>query len=248
MISADVKKAIESTVKARFPGGEIVSIRLREDQDHEGDPILRVDLIVRGGGKVLDPKRTVGLTGDLRSRLAEIGVTSFPVLCSFPARKPGRSDVRPRDFVATAELLAEARKGRPPQVHLRRTVSTAYYALFHALARNGADLLAGERGSARSRQAWRQVYRALEHGAAKNACQNQSIISQFPRPIEDFADLFVKMQIKRHDADCDPTKRYTRSEVLRDIVDVETALAAFAAQPRRDRQAFSVYVLFKARP
>lgn len=156
--------------------------------------------------------------------------------------------MRPRDLIATAKLLAEATKGRPAQVHLRRAVSTAYYALFHALAQNGADLLIGEHRSTRSRQAWRQVYRALEHGTAKNACQNQSIISQFPRPIENFADLFVKMQIKRHDADYDPAKRYTRSGVLRDIVDVATALAAFASQPRKDRQAFSAYVLFKARP
>ena len=56
------------------------------------------------------------------------------------------------------------------------------------------------------------------------------------------------MQIKRHAADYDPARRYTRSEVLRDIADVETALAAFAAQPRNDRQAFSTYVLFKTRP
>ena len=156
--------------------------------------------------------------------------------------------MRPRDLTATARLLATSSRGRPPQVYLRRAVSTAYYALFHALARNGADLLVGAHDSARSKQAWRQVYRALEHGAAKNACHNQSIISQFPRPIQNFADLFVTMQIKRHDADYDPAKRYTRSEVLRDIADVETALAAFAAQPRRDRQAFSAYVLFRARP
>jgi hypothetical protein len=123
-----------------------------------------------------------------------------------------------------------------------------YYALFHALAQTGADLLIGGRGSALTKQAWRQVYRSLEHGVAKNACQNQAILSQFPGPIEKFADLFVVMQVKRHAADYDPAKRYTRSEVLQDIGNVETTLAAFAAQPRKDRQAFSAYVLFKTRP
>jgi hypothetical protein len=80
MVSAAVKKAIESTVKDRFPGGEIVSIRIQEDRDHDNDPILRIDLIVGGRARVLDPKRTIGLTGDLRSRLADVGIASFPVL------------------------------------------------------------------------------------------------------------------------------------------------------------------------
>ena len=90
MITANVKKAIESVVEDRFPGGEIVSIRLREDLDHEGDPILRVDLIVRESGKVLNPKRTVGMTGDLRRRLAEIGITSFPVLSFISKSEAGK--------------------------------------------------------------------------------------------------------------------------------------------------------------
>ena len=155
--------------------------------------------------------------------------------------------MRPRDLSATARLLATASKGKPAQVHLRRAVSTAYYALFHTLARNGADLLIGGPNSDRSKPAWRQVYRALDHGTAKNACQNRAILSRFPKPIESFADLLVIMQIKRHDADYDPTKRYTRSEVLQDIADVETAMNAFMAQSKKDRQAFSAYVLLKMR-
>jgi uncharacterized protein (UPF0332 family) len=156
--------------------------------------------------------------------------------------------MRPPDFIATARLLATSSKGKPSQVHLRRAISTAYYALFHTLARNGADLLIGGPNSDRSKHAWQQVYRALEHGPAKNACQHRGIVSRFPKPIESFADLFVIMQIKRHDADYDPTKRYSRSEVLQDIADVETAMKAFMAQPKKDRQAFSAYVLLKTRP
>ena len=156
--------------------------------------------------------------------------------------------MRPPDFIATARLLATSSKSKPSQVHLRRAVSTACYALFHTLARNGADLLIDGPNSDRSKHAWQQVYRALEHGAAKNACQNRGIVSRFPKPIESFADLFVIMQIKRRDADYDPTKRYTRSEVLQDIADVETATNAFMAQPKKHRQAFSAYALLKTRP
>jgi uncharacterized protein (UPF0332 family) len=155
--------------------------------------------------------------------------------------------VSPRDLIATARLLAASSKHKPSQVNLRRGVSTAYYALFHALAANGADLLIGGRSSARSRDAWRQVYRALDHGTARNACQNNRVISRLPKPIEVFANLFVTMQIKRNEADYDPTVRYTRSEVLQDIATVESVIAAFMAQPKRERQAFSAYVLLKSR-
>jgi hypothetical protein len=90
MVSADVKKAITSTVNNLFPGGEIESIRVREDRDHDDDPILHIDLIVRESGKILDPKRTVGLTGDLRSSLARIGITSFPVVSFIASGEAGK--------------------------------------------------------------------------------------------------------------------------------------------------------------
>ena len=80
MVNTDTEKLIASVVNDRFPGGDIESIRIREDTDHEGDPILRIDLMVGGRARVLDPKRAISLTGDLRSRLADIGITSFPVL------------------------------------------------------------------------------------------------------------------------------------------------------------------------
>jgi hypothetical protein len=113
------------------------------------------------------------------------------------------------------------------------------------LAKAGADLMVGGQNSARSKHAWRQVYRALEHGAAKNACGNSSIVSQFPKEIEDFANMFVGMQIKRHGADYDPSYKCTRSEVIRDIESVEIVIKGFAQAPMKDRRAFAAHVLFK---
>ena len=39
----------------------------------------------------------------------------------------------PRDLLAQAKLLATKEKSRPKQASLRRSVSAAYYALFHLL-------------------------------------------------------------------------------------------------------------------
>ena len=47
-------------------------------------------------------------------------------------------------LVGTARRLATSgAKGKPRQSDLRRAISTAYYALFHALAKDGADLFVG---------------------------------------------------------------------------------------------------------
>ncbi len=130
---------------------------------------------------------------------------------------------------------------------MRRALSSAYYALFHCLARCCADTLVGGHGADRSKHAWRQVYRALEHGFAKNACKDSAVVGTFPQAIQDFADTFVTMQEKRHAADYDPSARFQKSEVLEAIEASDTALANFTGVPIKDRRAFSAYVLFKKR-
>lgn len=90
MVSTDVEKVIWSAVNDRFPGREIESIRVQEDTDHEGDPILRIDLIVRPPARVLDPKRATMLIGDLRSRLGEVGIIGFPVLSFIAKSEAGK--------------------------------------------------------------------------------------------------------------------------------------------------------------
>ena len=74
--------------------------------------------------------------------------------------------MRAPDFIETARHLTSS-TGRPRQTDLRRAVSTTYYALFHCLAACYADTIVGGPGAKRSKPAWRQAYRALNHGSAK---------------------------------------------------------------------------------
>jgi uncharacterized protein (UPF0332 family) len=141
--------------------------------------------------------------------------------------------------------LTEARENRPLQSDLRRAISTAYYALFHCLAKCCADLLVGTVSANRSDEAWTQVYRALMHGETKNACLNDRIIAQFPQEIQDFANHFVTMQIKRHEADYHPEGKHYKSDVQTDIAAAEAVIRDFAAVSIKDRRAFAVWVLFK---
>jgi uncharacterized protein (UPF0332 family) len=155
--------------------------------------------------------------------------------------------LRPRDLIASAKLLVHSGSGKPSQVNLRRATSSAYYALFHRLARSCADLLVGGEGAAKSKHAWRQTYRALSHGETSNACRQKTMLAKFPRGIEDFGHTFLAMQDKRHAADYDPHVRLTKSEVLADIASVEQAMADFEREDAKDRRAFCAFVLFRKR-
>ena len=101
----------------------------------------------------------------------------------------------PDDLLLIAHQLASGvvgnRRGRPRQAELRRAVSTAYYALFHTLARCGADLVAGSTKQHRSQRAWRQAYRALDHGETRKRCTQKTRLAEFPTEIQVFADAFL---------------------------------------------------------
>jgi uncharacterized protein (UPF0332 family) len=157
--------------------------------------------------------------------------------------------VKSLDLVATAKrLIGVSGKKRPRQSDLKRAVSTAYYALFHALCRNCADSFVGGAGADRSTPAWRQAYRAVDHGAAKNQFKNAHVMSRFPQAIEDFGNLFVDLQTERHKADYDPNHRCNRSDVNSSIAAAETVIKGLAATTIKDRRALAAWVLLKDRP
>ncbi len=156
--------------------------------------------------------------------------------------------MNPSDLLATArELLSPPRGGPPTEASLRRAISSAYYALFHFLARECADLLIGAGGSDRSDAAWRQVYRALEHGPAKTKCRKREMMRRFPEGIRSFASVFAELQEKRHAADYDPSAQFTETDTSTDIAAVADTMAKFISAPVRDRRAFCAYILFKDR-
>ena len=139
---------------------------------------------------------------------------------------------------------SDANPGRPRQTDLCRAVSVSYYAMFHTLALCNANMIVG---SNRGHPAWSQAYRALEHGHAKNQCNNQLMMSRFPPEIQRFGRWFVDMQRKRHVADYDPEANFQRSEVIQFIEETEQTIASFESADRDDRRAFSVFVLFRLR-
>ncbi|MDE0039894.1 MAG: hypothetical protein OXU77_20405 [Gammaproteobacteria bacterium] len=142
--------------------------------------------------------------------------------------------------------MANVNTRRPRKADLCRAVSSSYYALFHCLAKNCADLLA-RTGTHTSRPAWRQAYRALQHGTAKSRCEQRDVMRRFPNPIQDFGNLFVEMQRKRHTADYDPDAQFRKSDVVTDIDRVEDVVARFSRVAATERRALAIHVLLAQR-
>jgi hypothetical protein len=151
----------------------------------------------------------------------------------------------PAGLLATARRLAQAGSTRPRQSDLKRSISTSYYALFHAVARSNADRIVGT-GQGRSDRAWTQAYRALEHGNAKAACQQLGSLG-FPAGLVRVGRTFVSLQEARHSADYDPNYRVSRRDALSALSEAEAAIAELRRSSVPDRAWFAVQLLMRRR-
>ena len=152
--------------------------------------------------------------------------------------------MNPLDLIETARRLVQTGATPPTQADLRRAVSTAYYALFHCLATAAANLITG---SGSHSPEWRQVYRALEHGKARSACQQQDVMRTFPMGIRAFAEAFVELQKARHQADYAHEGQYSKLRVLAMVDAAKDTVDQFEQADAGHQRSFAVHVLFKRR-
>jgi len=149
------------------------------------------------------------------------------------------------------DLLKRARmglhgRGRIRSVFLRRSVSDAYYALFHALATLCADSLVGP--SKHNSEAWRRIYRGIDHGRAKDEFRRADVRSMHANMAR-IAPAFIQLQDARHAADYDPVNTLSRrSEAEAFIGIAETALADLDTLPPDTSVELAACLLLKRRP
>ena len=132
-------------------------------------------------------------------------------------------------------------------VLMRRAVGSAYYAIFHALASEGASLLVGQEAAAAQTATWLCVYRALDHGAARRALADRSWLAMTTEPNRTLAERFVEMQAMRHLADYDPTAAFSVDQIADRIDLAEMAVEGWLATPAEERLGFCVRLLFRNR-
>lgn len=154
-----------------------------------------------------------------------------------------------RHLIDAARLLAGqsdfTAQGRPRQAMLKRAVSAAYYAMFHALCRSNAAALIGRSSGASHSAAWTRTYRALEHRYARE--QLRQVRSGMPLAVREFGRSFNILQENRHRADYDPEARFARSDVSNLIDRAETAIQGFLAADVAERRSLAAIVLLRSR-
>ena len=156
--------------------------------------------------------------------------------------------MHPHELIRAARLLAAGRNspGQPTDAELRRAVSTAYYALFHALAGCCANLLVGSAYANTGNplhELWIQTYRGLNHSTARRRCA-ANFMGTFPTAIQNFGRQFVRMQNLRHESDYNPDASFTPNEVLKLIDDTEAVIDDFRNAPEEERRAFAFYIMY----
>ena len=132
------------------------------------------------------------------------------------------------------------------QASLRRAISTAYYAMFHALAANNADCIIGPPHNLITEHAWRRVYRGLEHRAAKTLLRSDQHL--FSAQTRQFTNVFGQLQDVRHIADYDPGQLFTWAQADAWISRAEAAITDFMRIGIEERTAVAVQSLIRHRP
>jgi hypothetical protein len=160
-----------------------------------------------------------------------------------------------KDLLHQAHHLAVWDEGRPRQANLRRSISSAYYALFHLLAAASVRLTV----PASPNELQSRVARSISHTEMKDACVSvlkpnpgalllQLSPQGFSADIKKVAKAFLLLQEQRHSADYDTGALFSRGATLRLIQQTEEAFTAWNRVTRLpEAQLFLCAILFAKR-
>lgn len=142
------------------------------------------------------------------------------------------------------ELAHELLEERPSSSGLRRrAVSTAYYAVFHTIARICADEIATDHD--RSSAEYTMVYRSLEHAGIRNALTNGPLAEN--ARLRRIGEAFKLLQEERLKADYMPPIRgvieFSKAREL--LAEAEFVVEELEALSPATRQTLVVRLLIK---
>lgn len=137
------------------------------------------------------------------------------------------------------------KEGRSSSAYKRRAVSTAYYAVFHALAKLCAETLLPSPD--RKSEEYSRVYRALEHGSLKTAFAKKPLSDR--EPLRKIGELVVGLQSERQDADYAPPlkKRYSQREAKNLVDRARQAVKEINSLGAEDCRTLATCLLFRTR-
>ena len=146
---------------------------------------------------------------------------------------------------APIELAREMAATEPSdhlhQTRLRMAVGNVYYAMYHALARNNADLLIGPSETEGSSPEWNQVYTALGGDSAFELMQAD--FSRQPEVMRRFVDVFLAAHHQRLLAEEDPATTFTADQAWDCVERAVSTISEFLSIEPEQRRTFAVQLL-----
>ena len=124
------------------------------------------------------------------------------------------------ELLEQAQLLMDQHPTEPSQAALRRSISTAYYAVFHLLIDAASQEFISGQGRDELRAAVRRTFAHTRMAEASNAFVRgkhklSPLLSQSPSSeLESVGSAFVYLQDRRHRADYDTSMRFTLFDAL----------------------------------
>jgi uncharacterized protein (UPF0332 family) len=154
------------------------------------------------------------------------------------------------DLLAQAEHLLRVDRGRPRQASLRRSVSAAYYALFHLLVADGvAELAVAKLPGVR-----RLHCRAFVHSEMREVAETfargtlpKHVASALRPPsagLRRVAEAFQELREARHHADYNVYRRFSRDEASTFVAQARVAAEAWRRLPDREEARSFLHALF----
>jgi len=152
--------------------------------------------------------------------------------------------INPQHLLDQASILTEGSGRKQPRAtDLRRAISAAYYAVFHAIASAAADSVVP--ANKRATEQYSRVYRSVNHGPLRSLCDRVTgKNSDFGSEIREFAAAVVELQEKRHCADYDPLFLPRESDTRLIIRAAHSAISQFQDAPAEERTRFLSLLLF----
>lgn len=166
--------------------------------------------------------------------------------------------VNPEHLLEQAERLIDPPPAGPPrQADVRRAISAAYYAVFHALLTAAADELIGK--TKRSSPEYALAYRSMDHRWLKELCAEvgkpqpgKKLAALMPAGgfgpnLQALATAVVELQERRHEADYNPLIKVKTADALLAIRTARSALRRFDRTPAAKRKRFLTLLVFQPR-
>jgi uncharacterized protein (UPF0332 family) len=156
------------------------------------------------------------------------------------------------ELLDTAKYLLRRNKNKPTQADIRRSISTAYYALFHRLIEAGTGHLVADLAQQQA------LARTFSHTSMREICE---LVVKQPLPtilvpllgssasneLTRVANTFVALQDWRHNADYNVNLNFIREEGRERVDEVEDVFAAWKLIPTSIANPFLILLLIGKR-